>query len=171
MALNAVRKITLKEILKGKPEKEEVVLDDKTKEMRVKEQDVCVVFGQAMTYEKGSTQFGDYVAFVGRFEARRLRDGEVFQSTRLIMPKVAEEMTLVELMDAQREDSTSFLNIAYVLGVEYEARGTEGYKWTVKPVSTGEERADPLDSLRQAISSQVPALQAPERQKAIAGKK
>lgn len=160
MALHAVRKITVREILKGKPEKENVITGkdaagNDVVENRVKEQDIALIYGQAHSIESGSSAFGPYTTFFGRMEARRFKDGEIFQATRAIFPAIAEDIAVQHFLEAKREDATALVEMAFVVGVEYDGRGTEGYKFTVKPVSTGEQREDPLAALRAAMA---PAL-------------
>lgn len=145
--MEAVRKITVREILKGKPQKGD--------DGKVAAQDIALIYGQVHSVEGGSSQFGPYSVLVGRFEARRLKDGAVFQSTRAILPQIAEDLAVQTVMDAKREDETAFVNLAFVIGVEHDERGTEGYKFTVKPISTGEQAADPLAELKAAMA---PAL-------------
>lgn len=159
--LNAVKKITVKEILKGKPEMDQITVPDPadaTKtivKMVAKVQDFAVIYGQAHTVDSADSQFGPYSVFIGRFEARRLKDGAVFQSTRLILPQIAEDWALMAFLEAKGQDQTALVDLAFIIGAEPDLRGKEGYKFSVKPVSTGENRADPLETLRLAMA---PAL-------------
>lgn len=147
--MEAVRKITVREILKGKPQKGE--------DGKVASQDLALIYGQVHSLESGTSQFGNYQVLIGRFEARRLKDGAVFQSTRAILPQIAEDLAVQTVMEAKAQDPSAFVNLAFVIGAEHDERGTEGYKFTVKPVSTGEQAADPLAELR---ASMMPALAA-----------
>ncbi len=154
MAVNAVKKITTREILKGKPERHTIKVPDANDATKTVDklvavvQDLCVIFGQAHTMEPKSSLYGPYQEFIGRFEARRLKDGEIFQATRVIFPAIAEDIASNYFLDAKREDPAAMVNMAFVVGVEPDTRGVEGYKFTIKPVETGEVRNDPLDALR-----------------------
>lgn len=157
MAVHAVKKITTREILKGKPERQSIKVPDPADATKTIDklvaitQDFAVIFGQAHTMEPKSSTYGPYNEFIGRFEARRTKDGEIFQATRLILPAIADDIAANWFMDAKRLDPTAMVNMAFVVGAEPDTRGTEGYKFTIKPVDTGEVKNDPLDALRLAM--------------------
>lgn len=159
MALHAVRKITVREIIKGKPEKHKVQTTDADGKpievMQVVAHDVAVIYGQVHAAENKQSQFGPYIEFQGRMEARRLKDGDIFQSTRAILPQIAEDLANQAFLEAKTADPTAYVNMAFVIGVEHDPRGSEGYKFTCKPISTGEQTSDPLAALRAAMA---PAL-------------
>lgn len=151
--MEAVRKITVREILKGKPAKGE--------DGKVETQDLALIYGQVHSIESGTSQFGQYHVLIGRFEARRLKDGAVFQSTRAILPQIAEDLAVQTVLEAKREDETAFVNLAFVIGAEHDERGTEGYKFTVKPIATGERAPDPLAELKAAMAPELAKLGGP----------
>lgn len=169
MAVSALKKITVKDVMKGKPERHKVTVtvkdadgkDIEQEVSQVKAQDVCVIFGRAHSHETGSTQFGSYTTFIGSFEARRIKDGEIFQSTRIIMPPIADGIALETYMGVKAEDPTAQVDFAFIVGVEHDARGAEGYKFTCKPVQTGANAHDPLAELRVGLSSQFAAALPP----------
>lgn len=161
MAISALKKITVKDVMKGKPERAKVTVERKDPDTgevssvevsQVIAQDVCVIYGRAHSHETGSTQFGAYTAFIGSFEARRIKDGEVFQSTRIIFPPIADGIALETFMGAKQADPTAQVDFAFVVGVEHDARGAEGYKFTCKPVNTGTTVHDPLAELRSFLA-------------------
>lgn len=167
MAINALKKITIKDVMKGKPKKEEIqvaVLNDdgspavgkdgnaitRTVSVAVA-QDVCVVYGRARDYRSGSTQFGDFIEYIGNFEARRIGDGEVFQSTRIIFPPIAADLADETFTRIKREDENADVEMAFIVGVEPDARGSDGYKWSCKLITTGASLTDPLAEMRSAL--------------------
>jgi len=176
MAVSALKKITVKDIMKGKPERAKVMItkkDEDTGELRELEvsqviaQDVCIIYGRAHSSETGSTQFGPYTTFIGSFEGRRIRDGEVFQSTRIIFPPIADGIALEAYMGAKAADPTAQVDFAFVVGVEHDARGAEGYKFTCKPVNTGANTHDPLAELRLSLASSFAAALGSDRMAAL----
>jgi hypothetical protein len=168
MAVSALKKITVKDVMKGKPDKEDVqvpVLNDDNTPVLDKEgkpvmrtikvaraQDVCLIYGRAHSHEIGSTQYGKFVTFIGSFEARRIKDGEIFQSTRIIFPPIADGIAEETFLAAKKEDETAQVNFAFVIGVEPDTRGLEGFKFTCKPIQTGEHAHDPLAELRSSLA-------------------
>lgn len=174
MAISALKKITAKDVMKGKIAKETVTVnvtnddgspvlgqDGKqvTREVsRVKSVDVFAVYGTAHSFLTGSTQFGDYVTFVGAFEAIRLADGEQFQSTRVIFPPIADEIALGIYQAAKKEDEMAEVEFAFVVGLDPDDRAATGYKFTCKPVNPGEARADPLARLKSSLAPKFAAI-------------
>jgi hypothetical protein len=174
MAISALKKITAKDVMKGKIEKEtatvNVMNDDGTPVMgsdgkpvtrevsRVKSVDVFAVYGTAHRHEIGNTQFGDYVSFIGAFEAVRLSDGEQFQSTRVIFPPIADTIALDTYMRAKKGDEMAEVNFAFVIGLDPDDRAATGYKFTCKPVNAGEEREDPLARLKSSLAPKFAAI-------------
>lgn len=168
MALNALKKITIKDVMKGKPEKETVQLavmnedgtpavdakgEPVTRSVQVaKAQDLAVIYGRARTHRTGNTTYGQFVEYIGSFEARRIKDGEIFQSTRIIFPPIAADIADEAYVNAKREDQDAEVDFAFVVGVEPDTKGTEGYKFSCKPIATGANTADPLADLRSSLA-------------------
>lgn len=168
MALRAVKKITAKEVMGGKVEKTEinvpVLNDDNTPVMdgnnqpimrKAKvavERDLFTLMGRAHSHKSGSTNFGDFTAFHGRFEARRLSDGEVFSSTECIFPPIADQLALDAYVRAKAINEDADVDFAFVIGVTPDARGSEGFKFTCKPLVVGAPAEDPLAALRSSLA-------------------
>ena len=171
MAVRAVKKITLKEILKGKPDRIEIEIPDpdrpgKTKPgFMVDTANVAIIRGQIMDFAIGTTQFGSYAEFVGRIQAVRIKDGETFESTRVILPGIAEDILRMGIQDLKASDPMAMLGFAFILGVEHDARGTEGYKWTVTQVNAGGEQIDPLAAIRAASDVEIAKILAGDKAK------
>lgn len=161
MALHALKKITVRDVMKGEPEKEKLTITVpnakgdgvETKEVMVaKPADLVVFYGRAINHRTGSTQLGEFVEYIGTFEARRIADGEVFQSTRLIPPPITNDLLGQAYLNAKRADESSAVDFAFVIGVEPDPNGAKGYKYTCKPVSTGSSDVDPLAELRSSLA-------------------
>lgn len=168
MAIHALKKITVKDVMKGKPEKEAIqlavlnedgtpVLDNENKPvMRTVNvavaQDVCVIYGRAREHRSGTTSFGTFVEYVGSFEAKRLKDGEIFQSTRVIFPPISADLADADYTRIKRDNPDAEVEMAYVVGVEPDARGSDGYKWSCKPIATRESVSDPLAEMRSSLA-------------------
>lgn len=167
MAVHALKKITVKEVMKGKPKKEDITVavmnEDGSQAKNAAGEivtrtvsvaiatDVCVVYGRARDFRSGSTQFGEFIEYIGNFEARRINDGEVFQSTRIIFPPIAADLADEAYTRIKRDDENADVEMAFVIGVEPDARGSDGYKWSCKPIATAASLSDPLAEMRSSL--------------------
>lgn len=188
MAINALKKITAKSVLKTIPKEEKLVpqfdeagaplLDSKdqpilAKKMVAVEQDLFVVAFKVHGHKSGSTQFGDYVEYIGTVQARRLSDGEIFQSTRYIPSPLADDLLWDMYSAAKQEDESAIVEGIFAVGVAPSNRGKDGYAWTVKPLLTEQEEkavTDPFAALFDRANKAgitVPGLAAPEGQAAL----
>lgn len=171
MAVYALKKITMRDVMKGKPEYETVKVavlnDDGTpvmdsnnqpvqRDVKVaKAQDVAAIFGRAREHRTGETNFGPFIEYIGRFEARSLfgkTKGDVFQSTRTIFPPIAADIADQSYMSAKMREPEGDVDFAFVIGIEPDARGAEGYRWTCKPIRTSSSLSDPLEELRSSLA-------------------
>lgn len=160
MALRALKKITFRDVV-GKPDKvkHKIVVPNASGDgVEEKEVylavpgDLMAVFGKAHNHRMGDTPLGQFMEFVGTFEALRIKDGERFQSTRCIFPPIAADMAAEAYLNAKRADDSSVVELAFVVGVEPDHRSAEGYKFTCKPIRTGAESGDPLAELRSSLA-------------------
>jgi hypothetical protein len=170
MAVHALKKITVRDVMKGKPAKAAVDVEVDGKKVTVQQvipQNVCIIRGSAYDLETGKSDFGTFNRFIGTFEAMRISDGEVFQSTRIIFPPIAADIAFDVYSRAKAEDEGSMVEMAFVVGVEHDARGGEGYRWTCIPLATGEDREDPLKKIREATNAQLADLLGADKAKAL----
>lgn len=165
--IQAVRKITARDVI-GKIEKVKArapVLNDDgtelkdakgdtvTREVLVAEaRDLYIVYGRCTGHRIGKSQYGDSYVFEGDFEARRLADGQVFQSRECIFPPIAQDMAINAYVRAKAEDESAAVQFAFVVGCVPDARGTEGFKFTVKYAQNGVDPSDPLVALRSSLA-------------------
>lgn len=166
--VEALRKITVKEVMKKKPTKIAVLVDgtdvqakdaDGNLKWTVNAVDLMLIIGRARDHRIGSTQFGDFVEYLGSFEGRRIEDGAVFQSTRLILPPPASDIMFNDYREAKAGDQDAMVDFAIIIGLEPSERGTEGYRFTCKPIADPEQsKTDPLADLRRMLVEQVPEL-------------
>lgn len=162
MALRALKKITFRDVV-GKPEKIKHKIQVPTADgMSTEEKevwlarpgDLMAVIGKAHNHRSGNTPLGDYMEFVGTFEAYRLSDGEVFQSTRCIFPPIAGDMAEEAYLSAKRNDDSAIVEFGFVVGVEPDHRSAEGYRFTCKPLRAEADRsADPLAELKSSLAA------------------
>lgn len=168
MAVRAVKKITAKDVMGTKIDKEEVevpvlnedmspVLDKDNNPVTRKVKvaiagDKYVVFGEADDHRIGKSSYGDSYVFHGNFEARRLSDGEIFVSTEVIFPPIAQDLAVSAYVREKAKDKNARVEFAFVIGVEADNRGTEGFKFTCKPVKVGEATSDPLAGLKSSLA-------------------
>lgn len=169
MALRAVKKITARDVMGKTLEKVEInvpvlnedntpVLDkDGEPVMRkakvVQERDMYAVFGNASGHRVAKSNFGDTMVFVGNFEARRIADGEIFISTECIFPPIAIDLATSAYMREKAKNPDVSVEFAFVIGVTPDASGTEGFKFTCKPIKVGEATSDPLADLKSSLAS------------------
>lgn len=149
-------------------------------------EDLVHIFGRAERVNEGSTTYGIFHKYKGTFEAVNLKTGEVYRSSSLLLPEIADGILLPEMIargatlgkektaktpeeagepvskDAQPVD------FALAIGVvpqESKDESGRGYQYSVRPLMEA-TTADPLASLR-AVSqdAQKLALPAPQAEK------
>lgn len=123
-------------------------------------QPLYLVMGKARDSKTGSTQYGDYTEFFGAFEARRLGDGEVFQSGRVIFPPPTDAVVENMFSAAKNADPTAEVGFAFVIGTEEHRHGDEvKFRYTCEPIPLGDQaKQDPLADIKAAISKANPLL-------------
>lgn len=124
------------------------------------------VYGIATDVKTGESNFGPWVALIGRFRATRLSDGEVFQSGVCHLPRMAIEL-ITPLLNADGADSLEF---GFSVGV-IPAENAFGYEYYVESMLEPSE-SDPLEMLTKRIGQvSKAALPAPVKtQPAVAEK-
>lgn len=114
------------------------------------------VGGIASGIESGSSQFGDWIAFEGQFQAVLIETGEVFRSPRLFLPGMAES-----LLKGAVTTATGPVSFLFDIGVTPDPEGAVGYQWEVTSQMEPDEGNDPVSQLFAA--KDVPALPAPTK--------
>lgn len=111
------------------------------------------IFGIASNYKTGKSDFGDWLAFTGTFEAVRKSDGKSFVSSKVFLPNSIQGL-LLDAMKADKETGeipeTQF---AIEIGVK-PAKNVVGYEYSVtsliKPAGV-----DPLAALRDQLGDRL----------------
>lgn len=118
------------------------------------------IIGVAVGVKRGTSDYGDWVALVGQFEAVNLETGERFASANAFLPDVAHG-----LIEAQLGNSQS-VQFAFTIGARVDDSSSVGYTYTAEPILPPDHK-DPLEELRGiAFAANAPALEAPKKTKA-----
>lgn len=149
--IETVRKITLGTI-GVQPDIEELL------KKPGKRADLCDLYGVATKAKPGSSDYGPFVAFLGQFRAKRLADGQEFDSRKIIFPAFIEE----ELYGAFGEDNTGNVEFAMRISAKYDADAATKYVYEMKPIIKPKENAQLADLMTRANEA-AKALPAPAK--------
>jgi hypothetical protein len=149
-------KITMADIGLDKPTVQAIV-----EQMKGKETAIARIVGQAVNMKSGSTDKGDYVKFIGLFQATNYLQPEVdYRSGTCILPNVASG-NLEGMLGSARAEVKGDVEgggAAVVFGFEITAKGDKeaavGYVYGVRSLIKGK---DPLEKLLAELPA-IPAL-------------
>lgn len=113
--------------------------------------DLMSVIGIARRFRTGSTEMGEFLKFVGRFEATNMITGEVSASANLIVPEVMQD-----LISSQMGDVGNEVQFAAVMGVKPHDSQI-GYEWFARPII--EPETDALAALRNQTTEALTQLE------------
>jgi hypothetical protein len=121
--------------------------------------EVMRVYGLAVGSKSGTSQYGDWTALVGQFEAVNPVSGEVTQSAQCFLPEIALLPILTELA---REGAKGVqFGIRLFVKVSNNTKpGGSPYEYTFEHMLPPSDN-DPMAALRNAVSAAL-ALPAPE---------
>jgi hypothetical protein len=125
------------------------------------------IFGVAREVKHGDSQYGQWTAFLGSFEAVRFSDRQRFQAPQAFLQGASEGLLQDALAAAQKQDPTATVAFAFDIGVkpsgkwEAEDKGNS-YEYTVRTVLKTQQH-DPLSELRSIATESLPALSAPTK--------
>ncbi len=143
-------------------------------------EDLVHIFGRAERVNEGSTTYGIFHKYKGTFEAVNLKTGEVYRSSALLLPEIADGILLPEMLargatlgkekTAKTPEETGEpvskdaqpVDFALAIGVvpqESKDESGRGYQYSVRPLMEA-TTADPLASLR-AVSQDAQKLALP----------
>lgn len=112
------------------------------------------VIGVAQGTKTGTSDFGDWTALLGRFEAVNYETGEAFASANLFLPSVAQDM-----IEAQLSGGATGVHFAFNIGIQADESSSVGYTYTAEPIMPPDEK-DPLAEMRALIAANnAPALE------------
>ena len=122
--------------------------------------DVYTIYGAATGVKTGTTQYGEFTAFQGNFEAINYASGEKFAAIQCFIPEPLQ--TLVK----QAMETSDSVEFAFTVTVKRRDDLKEGYEYLVTPHKAAQE-ADPLEKLRALIPPpKTLALEAPKEKAA-----
>jgi len=113
--------------------------------------DLFTIMGVSSGVESGSSTYGDWVAFKGKFEATNLETGEVSLAPKCFLPEPLQSMTV----EALREHGT--VEFAIVVGVLVNTELPMGYEYTCNPLHEIKQ-SDDLAHLRALTTAYAPKL-------------
>lgn len=121
------------------------------------------VWGRANGLRTGSTQFGEFVAMIGTFEAVRLSDGVYFKSSQCILPAPygGPGGMLSQAVKDNTENGRGGVDFALEIGVKPDEESTTGYVYVTDPLREA-SATDELKSLRDVATKSLPAPAASE---------
>ncbi len=140
-----IRKISAKAVLGASPEKPKKAIN------------LFTVIGIAQGVQTGTTDYGEWTALKGQFEATNKETGEVFQAPKCFLPDPLNGMIAATLQETDEEGNrvNSSVQFAVEVGVKPADTAT-GYEYTTKEIVESNE-ADPLAALRDAVTKALPA--------------
>jgi len=104
--------------------------------------ELFALYGVANGTKTGKSQFGDWIAFTGDFEAANMETGESFRAPVCFLPQPAQGMLEAALM--KNSDGVEF---SFIVGIK-PADNAFGYEYTVRPVKAANQ-SDALTALRE----------------------
>jgi len=111
--------------------------------------DLFTVYGIGNGIKHGDTQYGEWNALTGVFEAVRTSDGKRFQSGVCFLPGAAGQMLISGLKAAQEANPDASVRFAIIVGIKHSDVPI-GYEFTTRNV-VKLEQADPLEDLRGQV--------------------
>lgn len=120
--------------------------------------EVMRVYGLAVGSKSGTSQYGDWTALVGQFEAVNPVDGEVTQSSQAFLPEIALLPILTELA-REGAKGVQFAIRLFVQASKNTKPGGSVYEYTFEHMLPPSDN-DPMQALRSAVASAL-ALPAP----------
>lgn len=143
-SLNLVTQITIKNI-KAQPKPN--TISEPTM--------IATLYGRCTDKKIGTSDFGDYIRFMGEFEAVNAATGDAYRAGKMIVPGVLEGL----LDSAISVEDNEAVDFAVEVWVEPSERGNTGYTYNIKPLIKPKE-SDVLGELRAlAAGSAAPALE------------
>lgn len=104
---------------------------------------LCRFLGIATSARQKTSNYGEYVQFLGNFEGINALTGGKFRAPYCILPQIAEGVLWNAINEAQGAPVTFALDI----GVKCDEKAATGYVYYCKPVLTNEN--DPLSAIAQ----------------------
>lgn len=149
------------------------VAGDKLVRLDVKDSPEEVVlfdaYGVIQGTKVGTTDKGDWLAFVGDIEAVT-PDGAIYRSPRVFVPQPYQDMLFSALMSAKEADETGSVQFAVRVSIVKPAPGkvsAVGYEYRATPLVSAEDTS-PMKAIRDQAKSALLALSAPKTEGNVA---
>jgi hypothetical protein len=139
--------------------------------------DLAHIYGRADRVNEGSTTYGIFHKYKGMFKAMNLETGEVFQSSNLLLPEIADSILLEGMLaagatlgkektgkDAEqvgekvKGDPVEFALCIGVIPMDSKDGTGRGYQFTAKPLFES-KAADPLAAIEARLKT-IPQIAA-----------
>lgn len=124
------RKLTLKVIMGGNPDVEKLLA------VPGKRIALCNIYGVATRAKPGQSDLGPYVAFLGQFRGTNLDTGEIFESSKMILPKFVEEQLFAALPEGGGN-----VEFAMQFSAKYDKDAASKYIYEAKSLLPTQENA------------------------------
>lgn len=92
--------------------------------------------------EKMATQYGESVAFIGDIAAVNLATGEQVESTKIYLPRVAEDFLLGLFEQGKNVEGFQALNVVLDIDVIESEKSSCGYEFTVDVVTADARKSE-----------------------------
>jgi hypothetical protein len=116
-----------------------------------------VVLGIATKTKSGQSDFGEWTALVGQFEATNMDTGEVYQAPQCFLPEPLNSMLAESLNELDDDENRVNASVQFAVEVGFKPSDTPiGYEYTTKEIVEA-DTADPLAALRDASAKALPA--------------
>ena len=120
---------------------------------------VYSIFGVTNGFKTGTSQYGEWISFIGVMEAINYQTGEQFQATNCFIPEPLQSL----IQNAMRESES--VEFAFSVYVKRRDDTKEGYEYIVEPHKKAQE-SDPLAALRALVPTEPKQAALPEPEQA-----
>jgi len=152
--MSLLRKITVRDVM-GKSFMAKLAgwLDDQ----KSKKAWLVRIVGVSNLGTPGSTDKGNFIKFVGEFEATNLVTGEVHHSAACILPNFIAEQIYAAIQPKEGDTSRRMATFAFEIGAHFDDSAITHYVFDVKAL-----KAPQMSGLLAELKSGLPALPAPK---------
>lgn len=105
------------------------------------------VIGIVTSLKTGSSQYGEFVEFIGDFEATNLETGEVCRALKCFLPHIASDITADAVRRGEESGGFKGVEMAFEIGVR-PADNAIGYEYDILPLIEN-RNVDALEALRK----------------------
>ena len=112
------------------------------------------VVGVARAFQKGTSDYGEWIALIGEFEATNVLTGEVHNGGRCFMPRHVTDLVMPAFGGSESDAAVEF---AIMVGVE-KADNNFGYEYTADTYLEP-EKSDRMASLRGMLPAPAKAIE------------